>query len=124
MDNNSEIKDTKHLQVQSLSEFMKQFGYYMTCDCNFRSNYYFRKPTDKQYISFKSAVMLHNKGNIDNHGREYERFGFSLYDWNKAKAAKIVHHVNLTANKKKKSIHYHKHLIKFVKPYYEEMFLK
>lgn len=123
MDNNFEIKDTKHLQVQSLGEFMNQLGYYMTLDCHFQWDHYY-KSSDKQIISFKTAVMLHNQENYDNHGKEYERFGFSLYDWNKAKAAKIVQHINLTANKKKKSIYCHKHLVKFVKPYYEEMFLK
>lgn len=123
MEDRFEIKDTKQLQLKSLSGFMDPLGYYMTCDCNFRNQYYFRKPNDKQYISFKSAVMLHNQMNYDNHGKEYERFGFDLYTWNKAKASKIVQHVNLTLNKKTKTIHCHQHLVKFIKPYYEQMFL-
>lgn len=121
MDNNSEIKDTESLQVKSLIAFAEQLDYWINFSCTFVSK---KWSTDKPIISFKTMVMLHNQENYDNHGQEYERFGFSLYDWNKAKAAKIVQHVNLTANKKKKTIYCHKHLVKFVKPYYEEMFLK
>lgn len=127
MDNNFEMKDTKHLQLKSLYGFAEQLGYwYNLLGGNFDNDEYVLRgiASDKNTISFKTMVMLHNQENYDNHGKEYERFGFSLYDWNKAKAAKIVQHVNLTVNKKKKTIHCHKHLVKFVKPYYEEMFLK
>ena len=80
--------------------------------------------SDKNTISYKTMVMLHNAGNLDNHGKVYERFGFDLYTRERAKAAKIVERVSLIMNKKKKTIFCNKHLVKFVKPYYEEMFLK
>lgn len=127
METNFEIKDTKSLQIKSVNEFAGGLGYFLS-----RNGFFMTLPEvsgaweycDKNIISFKTMVMLHNHENYDNHGREYERFGFDLHKWNKAKSAKIVQNVNLTANKKKKSIHCHKHLVKFVKPYYEQMFLK
>lgn len=126
MENNFEIKDTTTIQCKSLANFADQLGYWFHIDGYFVSeaSYEWCQYSDKNIISYKTMVMLHNEGNLDNHGKVYERFGFDLYTWEKAKGAKIVHHVNLTANKKKKSIHCHKHLVKFVKPYYKEMFLK
>jgi hypothetical protein len=121
-----EVKDTKDLQLCSLQEFASVLGYWLTPFGYFEDNLFtdFDCGSEKNRLSFKTMVMLHNQENCDNHGREYERFGFDLYTWNKAKSAKIVHHVNLTANKKNKTVHCHKHLVKFVKPYYEQMFLK
>lgn len=126
MENNFEIKDTTTLQCKSLANFADQLGYWFHVDGYFVSeaSYEWCQYSDKNIISYKTMVMLHNEGNLDNHGKVYERFGFDLYTWEKAKGAKIVECVSLIMNKKKKTICCNKYLVKFVKPYYEEMFLK
>ena len=118
-----EIKNTKGLQLKSLAEFMKSLGYFMTPSYAFEFDSYYRNPTDKNIISFRTAVILHNEGNQDNHRKVYERFGFDLYSWERAKGSKIVDQVFLTMNKKTGYIHVHKHLVKFTKPFYEQLFL-
>lgn len=126
MEEQFEIKGTKDLQLCSLQEFAYMLGYALNCAGYFEDHLFadYGSNTDKNRISFRTMVMLHNEGNIDNHGKVYQRFGFDLYSWERAKSAKIVDHVSLMMNKKNKSIHCNKHLVKFVKPFYEQIFLK
>lgn len=116
-----EIKNTKSLQLKSLQEFAKALGY--TFDKSFFWGLYTYGQSDKNTISFRTMVTLHNEENLDNHGQVYERFGFSLYDWERAKGGKIVEQVFLTLNKKTGYVYCHKHLVKFTRPFYERIFL-
>ena len=121
-----EIKNTKQLQLKSLKLFANELDYWYNDFCgNFVKHHDFHnpEPTDKLIISFQTMVSLHNKMNHDNHGKEYERLGFNFYLWNKAKASKIVRHVNLTMNKRTKYLYCHKNMVQFVHTAYEDMFL-
>lgn len=125
MNEQFELKDTKGVQLRSLIEFAKQLGFWLTPFGYFEDNLFtdFETYSDKNRVSFKTMVDLHNNLNYDNHGKVYERFGFDLYRWERAKGCKIVERVSLIMNKKTKYIHCNKHLVKFVKPFYEQMFL-
>lgn len=116
-----EIKDTKELQMKSLKAFADALGYNY---CGFRAVFinYKHYTTGKRFINFRSMTDLHNKSNHDNHGREYDRWGFDIYTWNKAKAARICT-VHLQLNCRTKYIGCQKHLVHFYNPLYEQLFL-
>lgn len=117
----SPIKDTKELQLDSLQSFADVLGYSY---CWFRGAFFNYKDftTDKETVSFRSMVDLHNKGNIDNHGQPFPKWGWDVYMWNKAKAASICT-VHLQLNKKTKYVSCQKHLVKFIHKEYEHLFL-
>lgn len=120
-----EIKDTRLIQSKSLCNFAAQLGYWFSVDGYFmKEDEFGERNSDKNIISFRTMVDLHNNGNLDNHGQVYERMGFDLYSFEKAKGSKIVDQVFLTMNKKTGYIHVHKHLVKFTKPFYEQLFLE
>lgn len=119
-----EIIDTYKLQFKSLSEFMQGLGYTyegrLFGSPHFVSDDYENKA--RKSVSVRTATLLHNGAYSDSHGRGFDYpFDFSHYKIRKAKAAKIVHIVNIQLNKKTGHIRTTSNLVNFVDPAYEYM---
>lgn len=119
-----EIIDTYKLQFKSLSEFMQGLGYKyegrLFGSPHFVSDDYENKA--RKSVSVRTATLLHNGAYSDSHGRGFDYpFDFSHYKIRKAKAAKIVHIVNIQLNKKTGHIRTTSNLVNFVDPAYEYM---
>lgn len=119
-----EIIDTYKLQFKSLTEFMQGLGYRyegrVFGSPHFVSDDYENKA--RKSISVRTATLLHNGAYTDSHGRGFDYpFDFSHYKIRKAKAAKIVHIVNIQLNKKTGHIRTTSNLVSFVDKAYEYM---
>ena len=119
-----EIIDTYKLQFKSLTEFMRALNYEyegrLFGSPHFVSDDYENKA--RKSISVRTATLLHNGAYTDSHGRGFDYpFDFSHYKIRKAKAAKIVHIVNIQLNKKTGHIRTTSNLVNFIDPAYEYM---
>lgn len=121
------IVDTSKLQLQSVKNFLSELGYtYIAKDHAFYCPYETAKA--RNWISLRTAVLLHNGNLMDWHGKRFQDGCFDNIpeDWiASAKTAKIVHTVHLQHCKKKGNyIKAQKHLVKFLIPENADLLLK
>ncbi|MNQ60614.1 hypothetical protein D3C85_748980 [compost metagenome] len=126
-------QDTKAIQIQSVCAFMEVLGYTLHVDGKFYADTFWdyhkggrSRPTFKgcEVLSFNTCVKLHNGGYTDWGGHNFrEPFVTDKYTFNKARAAKVVQQVFLQGTKHG-NIVCHKHLVRFVDPSYQYLFLK
>lgn len=122
------IVDTKDIQVQSVINFMfalgfdefnsPRKGFYNTRDKHERHG--------MEFISYETAIKLHNHFYFDNHGRHCFRYPFDwvdTYTFNQAQAAKIVKRVKIQYSRKR-GIVCQSSVVEFVDPAYYDLFLK
>lgn len=128
MSNNEDVfvaQDTKSIQIRSVCAFMDNFDYYLGVDSKFYNKNI--KPYFKgcEIISFRTAVMLHNRNwKLWQVLRVEPRvFKMDQYTLNKAIASKIVHQAHLQSTKDG-SILCQKHLVNFADPMYQYIFLE
>lgn len=121
-----EIKDTQSLQYLSLIRFGEELGF--TASMFLPSNFVSGNPATFD-ISFHTLVNLYNSSgpkyseDLNGNRRNAGAFELNEYLWTRANAVKIVNRVFLQCSKKTQKITCHKHIVSFVKPSYEEIFL-
>lgn len=120
------IVDTSKLQLQSLKNFLAELGYsWFNVDNGFCSSYETNK--GRNWISLKTAQLLHNGNLMDWHGKRFQDGCFENIpeEWiAAANAAKIVHTTFLQHHKKVNYIKAQKHLVKFIEPENSKLLLK
>ena len=112
------IVDTSKIQLQSIKNFLAELDYsWFNVDHGFYSSYETNK--GRNWISLKTAQLLHNGNLMDWHGKRFQDGCFENIpeEWIvAAKKAKIVHTTFLQHRKKGNYIKAQKHLVKFVHP--------
>lgn len=112
------IVDTSKIQLQSLKNFLAELEYsWFNVDNGFYSAYETNK--GRNWISLKTAQLLHNGNLMDWHGKRFQDGCFENIpeEWiTAANAAKIVHTTFLQHHKRGNYIKAQKHLVKFVHP--------
>lgn len=120
------IVDTSKIQLQSIKNFLAELGYsWFNVDNGFYSAYETNK--GRNWISLKTAQLLHNGNLMDWHGKRFQDGCFENIpeEWIVAAlAAKIVHTTFLQHHKKGNYIKAQKHLVKFVCPENSKLLLK
>ena len=123
-----DVKDTEHLQMQSLVEFMQALGYYLQDDFSTNAEYFYshlQSNKGHNNISVRTEINLHNGGLIDNHGKQFrEPFVFDEYRMTRAQASKIVRVVKMQYSKKHNRFVVQSHKVQFVRPSYYHIFMR
>lgn len=112
-----QIKDTKHIQLQSLVAFMNQLGY--TYD-SYSSKFYDIYNRGKEVVRFNTAVTLHNNP------------AFLIFDWHpfhtdryayvKAYHSRIVRKVKLQSDRRG-NVKCQSHKVEFLEFDYYDLFM-
>ena len=101
---------TFQLQYKSLQYFLGELGYVIDY-CHISGQVHIHTPNEKNYISLKHAVALHNgwmKMSL------YDMYGFTPEQKDRADAAKLVKEVKLRRNKNVKGLEASSNWVKLV----------
>lgn len=118
------IQETSKVQLASLKAFLHELGYsWFNVDRAFYSPMHTNKA--RSWISFNTAVRLHNLSYIDWHGKLFrEPFNDFPEEWiAKAKQAKIVRIVKMQ-NSKKRGIVIQSNIVEFIDKDNVDLFIK
>jgi hypothetical protein len=118
----SDIKDTRDLQLFSVTQAMATLGYHLMVTNRGGKVFYnpYKRKTGDALVSIRRAIFMHNSP------QEILEHDYDIYSVKQFVSAKVVRKAKLQYSKKKKTIYVNgvdsAHYVLFLEPEYSELF--